>query len=164
MDRTGIGVAIVKIKGNAVLSMEFCTVQHLALKLPVAIGREQAADLPTFFRPVVVRNAVCQRCPHRLMDFSGIEVGASQDMLIVAPDFPIGKMMFRFLENRRRAVLCGRFSFMLRALRRFGMRLFFGQRGISTMVWSTVSSVISFRSFRWRVRSRMSSVCGIGSC
>lgn len=98
------------------------------------------------------------------MEFGGIEIGAGQDMLIVAADFSVGKMMFRLLENKRGAVLCGRLSFMLRALRRLGLRLFFSQRGISTMVWSTVSSAISFRSFRWRVRSRMSSVCGIGSC
>ena len=76
----------------------------------------------------------------------------------------IGKVMFNLRGSRKRAVLCGRLSFMLRALRRLDMRLFFGQRGISTMVWSTVSSAISFRSFRWRVRSRISSVCGIGSC
>ena len=85
-------------------------------------------------------------------------------MLIVAADFFIGKVMFNIWRNRKRAVLCGRLSFMLRVLRCLGLRLFFGQRGISTMVWSTVSSTISFRSFRWRVRSRMSSVCGIGSC
>ncbi|CAN4033849.1 hypothetical protein PKCEKB_PKCEKB_14240, partial [Dysosmobacter welbionis] len=36
--------------------------------------------------------------------------------------------------------------------------------GIRTTLWSTVSSAISFRLFRWRVRSMMSSVCGIGSC
>ena len=159
-----VGVAIIKIKGNAILSTEFCAVQHLALKLPVAIGREQAADLPAFFRPVVVCNAIRQHRPHRLMEFRGIEVCAGQDMLIVAADFFIGKVMFNLRGSRKRAVLCGRLSFMLRALRRLGMRLFFGQRGISTMVWSTVSSAISFRSFRWRVRSRMSSVCGIGSC
>lgn len=83
---------------------------------------------------------------------------------IVAADFFIGKVMFNLRGSRKRAVLCGRLSFMLRALRRLGMRLFFGQRGISTIVWSTVSSAISFRLFRWRVRSRMSLVCGIGSC
>ena len=159
-----VGVAIVKIKGNAVLSTELRAVQHLALKLLVAIGGEQTADLPAFFRPVVVCHAVCQHRPHRLMEFSGIEVGAGQDMLIVAADFFIGKAMFSLCGRRKRAVLCGRLSFMLRALRSLGMRLFFGQRGISTMVWSTVSSAISFRLFRWRVRSRMSSVCGIGSC
>lgn len=159
-----VGVAIVKIKGNAVLSTELCAVQHLALKLPVAIGGEQTADFPAFFRPVVVCNAIRQYRPHRLMEFSGIEVGAGQDMLIVAADFFIRKLMFGLWRNRKRAVLCGRLSVMFRALRRLGMRLFFGQRGISTMVWSTVSSAISFRSFRWRVRSRMSSVCGIGSC
>ena len=159
-----VGVAIIKIKGNAVLSTELCAVQYLALKLPVAIGREQTADLPAFFCPVVVCNAVRQHRPHRLMEFRGIEVGAGQDMLIVAADFFIGKVMFNLRGSRKRAVLCGRLSFMLRALRRLGMRLFFGQRGISTMVWSTVSSAISFRLFRWRVRSRISSVCGIGSC
>ena len=159
-----VGVAIIKIKGNAVLSTELCAVQHLALKLPVPIGREQAADLPAFFRPVVVCNAIRQHLPHRLMEFRGIEVGAGQDMLIVAADFFIRKVMFNLRGSRKRAVLCGRLSFMLRALRRLGMRLFFGQRGISTIVWSTVSSAISFRLFRWRVRSRISSVCGIGSC
>ena len=159
-----VGVAIIKIKGNAVLSTEFRAVQHLALKLPVAIGGEQTADFPALFRPVVVCNAIRQHRPHRLMEFSGIEVGAGQDMLIVAADFFIGKAMFILRGSRKRAVLCGRLSFMLRALRRLGMRLFFDQRGISTMVWSTVSSAISFRAFRWRVRSRMSSVCGIGSC
>ena len=159
-----VGVAIVKIKGNAVLSTEFCTVQHLTLKLPVAIGREQATDLPAFFRPVVVRNAVCQRRPHRLMEFGGIEIGAGQDMLIVAADFSVGKMMFRLLENKRGAVLCGRLSFVSCVFRRHGMRLFFGQRGTRTTLWSTVSSAISFRLFRWRVRSMMSSVCGSGSC
>ena len=159
-----VGVAIIKIEGNAVLSTELCAVQHLALKLPVAIGGEQTADFPAFFRPVVVCNAIRQHRPHRLMEFSGIEVGAGQDMLIVAADFFIGKAMFSLFRRRKRAVLCGRLSFMLRALRSLGMRLFFGQRGISTMVWSTVSSAISFRSFRWRVRSRISSVCGTGSC
>ena len=76
-----VSVAIVKTKGNAVLSTELCAVRHLALKLPVPIGREQAADLPAFFRPVVVCNAIRQHLPHRLMEFRGIEVGAGQDTL-----------------------------------------------------------------------------------
>lgn len=60
------------------------------------------------------------------MEFSGIEVGTGQDMLIVAADFFIRKVMFNFQGSRKRAVLCGLLSFMLRALRRLGMRLFFG--------------------------------------
>ena len=103
------------------------------------------------------------QCDYRA-DMTQCDAGVGMTMLIVAADFFIGKAMFSHCGRRKRAVLCGRLSFMLRALRRLGMRLFFGQRGISTMVWSTVSSAISFRSFRWRVRSRMSSVCGIGSC